>query len=84
MKFSLNILMQLLEIYTDSENFGRTTMPAHHGEGLLIGEITPIDSTCFSLSRALLCNDSGTFLVNVRFNRIFAHDQLCASIQIPK
>ena len=50
------------------DGLGITTMPEHHGDGLLTGDITPIDSIYVNSSCTLVHNGSGTFLYSYNKN----------------
>ena len=50
------------QILTDPDFFGTTTMPAHHGVGSSIREMTPRDSVRVSSSCTFFLRGKGTFL----------------------
>ena len=47
---------------TCPDGFGATTIPEHHGESSVTGDMTPIDSIHFNSCCTLLRNGSGIFL----------------------
>ena len=49
------------QILTDPDFFGTTTMPAHHGVGSSIREMTPRDSMRMSSSCTFFLRGKGTF-----------------------
>ena len=48
------------QILTEPDDFGTTTIPAHHGDGSLTGEMTPMVCIRSSSSSTFLRNGMGT------------------------